>query len=290
MMKKILKSISLILLGIMILSQTNLAQRESAHDSINPPVFPIISGLHTLSIHVRDTITHDSVYNFLTGKLMLPIYYAPEKYGHQKYAGVYAGNMVLEPCGPFPDINYANDNFRSIFFGINFEVYKSLAAGEQKLNNRGFTRQVNKGSIYIRDSILCNENVFLALYEVTDKGKRDSLQNTMITNGKNNPGIEYIKEIFIAYNEEVNLQRWKEFLYPLEFANKGICQINDSLTIYFTRGNINEVKGITFKVKSLAKAKQYFKNNNLLVFASGEKINLSSTQTFGLLIYFTDEE
>jgi len=289
-MINLLKIYSLTLIGIIIICQTNFAHIETSNDTVNLETASIISGVHTLSIHVRDTISHDSVYQFLVRKLMLPIYYTPEKYGLQKYAGVYAGNMVLEPCGPYPNIDYATDNFRSIFFGMNFEVYKSLASSEQELNNRGIKHQVNKGSIYIRDSILCNENVFIALYEVRDKEKRDSLRNTLITNVKNKPGIEYIKEIFIDYNEEANFLKWKEFLYPLEIGNNGVCQINNSLQIHFTRGNINEVKGITFKVESLVKAKQYLMKKNLFGSASYKKIKLNQTQTFGLSIYFTDEE
>ena len=178
----------------------------------------------------------------------------------------------------------------SIYFGMNFEVYKSLTSSEQALNNRDIKHQVNKNSIYVRDSILCNENVFTALYEVRDKEKRDSLRNTLFNNVKNKPGIEYIKEIFIGYKEEVNFLKWKEFLYPLEFGKNDVCQINDSLQIHFTRGNINEVKGITFKVKFLAEAKQYLVKNKLFTTASDKKIKLSQTQSFGLSIYFTDEE
>ncbi|MBA7535487.1 hypothetical protein ES705_27743 [subsurface metagenome] len=280
----------LTLIGIIMICQFNFAQIETSKDPTNLEIAPIISGVHTLSVHVRDTISHDSVYQFLVHKLMLPVYYTPEKYGQRKYAGVYAGNMVLEPCGPYPNIDYAIDNFRSIFFGMNFEVYKSLASSEQALNNRDIKHQINKNSIYVRDSILCNENVFTALYEVRDKKKRDLLRNTLITNVKNKPGIEYIKEIFIGYKEEVNFLKWKEFLYPLEFGKNDVCQINDSLQIHFTRGNINEVKGITFKVKSLVEAKQYLVKNKLFTTASDKKIKLNQTQSFGLSIFFSDEE
>lgn len=73
MRTKNLKCLSLILLGIMMLFQTNLAQKESAQYSIIPKTIPLFSGLHTLSIHVRDTITHDSVFHFLVDKLKLPV-------------------------------------------------------------------------------------------------------------------------------------------------------------------------------------------------------------------------
>jgi hypothetical protein len=280
---------SFILIGITNIYQFSFAQVEDSKDPINLKTTPIISGVHTLSVHVRDTITHDSVYQFFLHKLKLPIYYTPVKYGQTRYVGIYAGNMVLEPCGPYQNTVYATDNFRAIFYGMNFEVYKSLTSSEQALNDRSIKHQVNQGSIYIKDSILCSENVFTALYEVKDKVIRDSLQNVLIITVKNKPGIEYINEIFIGYKEEANLMRWKEYLYPIEFGRNDICQINDSLQIHFTKGNINEVKGITFKVKSLVKAKQYLVKNKFLITESDEKIKLNQTQSFGLSIDFTDE-
>ena len=283
------KSHCLTLIGI-IICQYTFAQVEIYKDHNRLETTPLISGVHTLSVHVRDTISQDSVYQFFVNKLILPIYYTPVMYGQKKYAGIYAGNMVLEPCGPYHNIDYATDDFRAIFYGLNFEVYKSLSSSEQALNERGIKHQVNKGSIYVRDSILCNENVFTALYEVSDKEERDSLQNTLITVVRNKPGIEYITEIFIGYKEEVNFLKWKEYLYPLEFSKNDVCQINDSLQIHFTRGNINEVLGITFKVKSLVVAKQYLVKNKFLITESDKKIKLNQTQSFGLSIYFTDEE
>lgn len=290
-MRNILKIHILTLLGIINICQFSFAQIETFKDPKSLENVPLVSGVHTLSVHVRDTISHDSVYNFFSDKLLLPVYYTPVMYGPTKYVGIYAGNMVIEPCGPYPNINYATDNFKAIFFGVNFEVYKSLASSEKTLNNRDIKHQVNNGSIYIRDNILCNENIFTALYEVIDKEKRDSLQQILVTKVvENRPGIEYIKEIFISYKEEVNLLKWRDFLYPLEFGKNDVCQINDSLQIHFTKGNINEVKGITFKVKSLVETKQYLEKKKLFRTEYDNKINLDKSQSFGLSIYFTDEE
>ncbi len=96
----------LTLIGI-IICQYNFAQVETFKDPIRLETTPIISGVHTLSVHVRDTISQDSVYQFFVNKLMLPIYYTPVMYGQKKYAGIYAGNMVIEPCGPYQNIDYA---------------------------------------------------------------------------------------------------------------------------------------------------------------------------------------
>jgi hypothetical protein len=278
----------LVLFGLFVIWQSNFAQIKNSNNLTNPDIAPKVSGIHTLSIHVNDTISHDSVYQFFAQKLLLPVYYTPVMIADRRYVGVYAGNMVLEPCGPYQNIDYATDNFKAIFFGMNFEVNNSLFICEQALRMRGIVHQVNKGSIYIRDSKLSNENIFTALYEVNDKQKRDSLQNMLRIQEKPNSGIEYIKEVHIGYKNDLNYQKWKEYLYPLEFRQNGVCQINDSLQLFFTQGEINEVKAITFKVKSLEETEHYLLDNQLSVTYYNNGISINPVQAFDLPIYFSD--
>jgi hypothetical protein len=196
--------------------------------------------------------------------------------------------MVLEPCGPYGNIDYATNDFRAIFFGLNFEVSNSLSSCEKALRSRGIDHQLNTGSIYIRDRMLSNENIFTALYEVNDKLKRDSLQNKLRNQDRINPGIEDIKEVRIGYKDELNYQKWKEYLYPLEFVQNYICQINDSLQLSFSKGDINEVKAITFKVESLQQAGQFLMDNQFSFTVSKNRISLDPLQTFGLFLHFSD--
>ncbi len=282
------RKIALTFFGALIICSSLAGQIDQIQSSPTVISAPLIKGLHTLSIHVRDTITHDSVFKFLINQLMLPVYYHPVKYRQTRYVGVYAGNMVLEPCGPYSYINYAMDNFRAIFFGMNFEVFESLAEGKRGLEARDIKHQVNKGSIYIRDSVLCNENLFAALYEVPDREKRDSLRLLLINQKKESPGIEYISEISIGYKEEVNLLKWKEFLHPYEFDENNICRINDSLQIHFSQEHFNQVKGITFKVQSLLQTKEFLLDRKLKIIQSDDKILLDPVLAYGLSVYFKE--
>lgn len=112
----------------------------------------------------------------------------------------------------------------------------------------------------------------------------------MTTNTENELGIEYIKEIWIGYKDSANLQKWKELISPSLLINNEIWRKSDSLNFYFIKGNIKEVRSITFKVKSLEKAKQYLLKNNLFGRSISNKIELDRTQAFGLIIYLTEEE
>jgi len=233
-------------------------------------------------MHTRDTNTVVSIYRFLKDRLKLPVYYTPVTIGARKYAGIYAGNMVLEPCGPYDNRHYATDDFRAIFYGVNFSVNDSLDYFNEVLNDRNISHQVNKGSIYIRDSLLSHENIFTALYEIQDKNNRDSLRHRL-NSSADGPGIEYISEIEIGYGNEINLLKWKEYLAPLEFEHD-VCRINNSLQIRFERDKINEVRSITFKVKSLNKARQYFKDNSIKFCDSVKLIRLDPDEVFGLTV------
>jgi hypothetical protein len=289
-MNKNMRFISVVISGILSLffvHLTNLKEYDLTGDDNSDP---IIRGVHTLSIHVEDTLLFDSVYRFLNKKLHLPVYYSPLKIGQRKYVGLYAGNMVLEPCGPYENIDYADDYFKSIFYGLNFEVFHSLANCPGILDDRGINHQINKGSIYIRDSILCRENIFVGLYEIDDRDKRDSLQSVLEYSVEAGPGIEYIKEIHIGYKEQVNLRKWQEFLYPLEISEDGLCKLNELLQLHFTRGKTNEVKGITFKIRSRNEALEYLEKHDLYDLIVRDRIILSQDNTFGLSISFSDKK
>jgi len=52
---------------------------------------------------------------------------------------------------------------------------------------------------------------------------------------------------------------------------------------------VNQVKGITFKVKSLDRVNQYFLQNRLFDSSAEGRTKLDQAQTFGLLIYLSGE-
>lgn len=290
---KLLKHLFLIITILIISLQPILSQKEVVRDSFITETNPLLSGLHTLSIHVRDTITHDSVFHFLVDKLKLPVYYYPLNYGKRKYAGVYAGNLVLEPCGPYANFSYASNDFRAIFFGLTFEPNKSISQTAKYLTERKISNEAGDTYIYIKDSVLCGENITISFMDkgdekINDKRKMDSLLYDMNTSTDNELGIEYVKEIRIGYKNSSNLQKWKELISPSELYYNEIWKESNILEFHFIRGDYKEVKSITFKVKSLKKAAQYLLKNDLYGCLQDNKIELDNAQTFGLSIYLTE--
>ena len=316
-MDKSRKFFNLILLGLILSFQTNLAQREYSHDSVVHKTTPLFSGLHTLSIHVRDTITHDSVFHFLVDKLKLPVYYYTVSYGKRKYAGVYAGNLVLEPCGPYSGYQYGSKNFRAIFFGLTFEPFESISLSAKGLADRNINHESGDTYIYLqKDSALCGDNITISfmdrgLIKAIDTRIMDSLRYALNANTEtkynvfertddevpkkytsvtyyNELGIEYVKEICIGYEDISNFQKWKELISPMELTDNEIWKVSKLLNFYIIKSNIKEVRSITFKVKSLERAQQYLLKNNLFGNISDNKIHLDMAQAFGLSIYLTE--
>jgi hypothetical protein len=295
MIKKDLKYYCLILSGLIILSPGNFAQTGSLPDPKGSKSNSLLLELHTLSIHVRDTITHDSVFHFLVDKLKLPVYYYPIRYGMRKYAGVYAGNLVLEPCGPYSNFSYASIEFRAIFFGLTFESGNSMSSVSMGLTEREISHEAGEDYIYLKDSPLCGDNITISFMDkgqdkINDIRKLDSLRYNLTTDSENKLGIEYVKEIQIGYKDSINLQKWKELICPEELKDNKIWNASNILEFHFIKSNIKEVQSITFKVKSLEKAKRYLLDNNLVGNYSDNKIELDKNQTFGLSVYLTETD
>ncbi len=276
---------------MILLSQTNFTQTESLRYHAVSRSNPLFSGLNTLSIHVRDTITHDSVFHFLVDKLKLPVYYYPAKSWNRKYAGVYAGNLILEPCGPYSNFSYATNSFRAIFFGLTFEPFESLSVTAKGLTDRKINHTEGDTYIYLhKDSALCGENITISFIEksnINDKRKIDSLRNAVTTDLKNELGLEYVKEICIGYKNSSNLQKWKELISPFELVNNEIWHESNILEFHFIKSDIKEVQSITFKVRSLEKAKSYLLKNNIIWNNLNNKIELDRKEAFGLSMYLT---
>ena len=283
--------LSLFFIGIMANSLTGEIRISPSGTGIYPEK-SIFSRLHTLSIHIKDLALHDSVFHFLKDKLQLPVYYNPMVLNERKYVGMFAGNLVLEPCGPYTQFNYKTD-FRAIFFGLNFETDDSISSVAKMLENLNMKFEIHGDEyIYLTDNEVSGENSFIGISNRKEKGKDhsklDSLRLVMNSNTETDLGIEYVKEVLIGYSNDSNLNRWKELISPSELMPGNNWELNKEMNFRFIRGSIKEVKGIIFKVKSLEKAKIYAKQNGLFGTEYNGTIAIDPKKSFGLSICFTE--
>jgi len=226
-----------------------------------------ISRVSVLSIHVSDIAMHDSVFHFLTDKLGLPVEYYSEKYAGRRYASVYAGNMFLEPCGPYTDIAYASKDFKAIFYGLNCESARSIPSLAEELSGKSISIK-QSSRILVVDTAIIKQNIYFNIspQAAVNKKHTDSLLMKMEKNNEDNLGIERIKEIRVGYTGDYSLERWKNFIKPSFMSKKGLWKVNDDQSIRFVKSNIKEVDAIVFKVKSYSlNSKFFFKSTEIVL-------------------------
>lgn len=287
MIKKNLMAISLFLLAIINSPAQTNKQSIPVSQVFRSQI--ILSNLHTLSIHIKDPVIHDSVFHFLKDKLQLPVYYNPLTLGERRYAGIFAGNLVLEPCGPYSNFSYATKDFKAIFFGLTFEPANSMSNTSKSLQEKKIKHEVASDEfIYLKEPDLCDGNTAISIMDKHEKeadhAKLDSLRLVMELSRNSDLVIEYVKEIQIGYTNASSLKRWEELISPAEFSTGKVWNAKNKLNIRFLQGEIKEVKGITFKVKSLEKAKKHLSKNNITFIQNRNNILLDRSGTFGLTI------
>ena len=225
----------------------------------------------------------------MTEKLGLSVDYYPLKFEDRKYAGVYAGNMYLEPCGPFSNFQYASNKFKAIFFGLNCESEKSIATLAEDLTSRNIPIK-QTSTVQIVDTSFIRQNIYLNIASVggSHVKREDSLRAEMSRRNENGLGIESIKEISVGYTEGTALLKWKKLIEPSEILPEGIWKVNDSQSVRFVKSSICEVIGIVFKVKSLKKSKAWLKENNLIGVVHKDEIEMDKLKTYGLSILLSE--
>jgi hypothetical protein len=249
---------------------------------------PLLSKLALVSVHVRSSSVHDSIFHLLTDKLGLSVEYYPETVGDRRYTCVYAGNMYIEPCGPFSNFNYDSRTFKAIFFGFNWDSDRSISSLVSGFNEKNIkTRQGDM--IEVTDTSLVKSSIYFVIASRAKPSRLDdSLRTVMLENNKTGLGIEKIKEVRVGYKDNDGLKKWMDLIKPSVLSKDGLWKPIEGPSIRFVKSNIREVNAIVFKVQSLKKAKTYLIGNNLLGTIYKDEIGLDKSKTFGLSIFLSE--
>jgi len=238
---------------------------------------PVFTKIHTVSIHVKDHEVHDAVYSFLKDDLQLPVVYTPLTHRERKYAGLWAGNLVLEPCGPFANTTYATADFTAMFYGITFESYESSMSSSAELDNRRIEHEPPYAFVIISDPNLCGQNLIVSIMDNQDrneeKQKHAALTSQLNANRGGPLGIQYVEEIQVGCTGEQNFRKWKTLLAPVRKIGRNSWQPQEGPAIHLVKTDLKEIKAVVFKVASLESAVSYLRANGML----GERTKNSAT-------------
>jgi hypothetical protein len=249
---------------------------------------PIFTKIHTVSIHVKNHTTHDAVYRFLREDLQLPVVYTPLTLGERKYVGLWAGNLVLEPCGPYSNITYATPDFTAMFYGITFESYKSSMQSATQLDQRGIKHEPPYAFVVISDPNLCGQNLIVSIMDNSNRCqeqvKHDALTSQLKENQGGPLGIRYIEEIQVGYTDPQDINAWKSFLAPSRQIGRYRWQLGDGPAIRLLKSDLKEIKAVVFRVASLESAVRYLETKKMLGYRNQNVVKVKTPDAWDFTI------
>lgn len=229
---------------------------------------PVGTKIHTVSIHVKNHDIHKAVHRFLKDDLQMPVVYAPVTYGERRYVGLWAGNLVLEPCGPYSNITYATPDFSAMFYGITFEAYESSAQSAAQLDQRGIKHKPPYAFVVISDPNVCGQNLIVSIMDNPDREQERAKHHALTSEFRKNQGgplgIQYVEEIRVGYTDERSIDKWKNLLAPLKQLRGHRWRFDSGPAIQLVKSDLKEINAVVFKVASLESAVRYLQARNML--------------------------
>jgi len=271
----------------------------AAYAGLPASTSPLISQLDVISIHVRDHAAFDVAYDFLQQDLQLPLVYGersrPEDRGRRLYAGFSVGNVMLEPCGPFPQDAPFDQAELMRFHGLTFSPSLSLAASEGELQRRhvAHSKIVGGGKIpqfiYVTDPALIGDRLALSLWSTAETSGPlnlrflNSLRSSLQQAKGGALGVTGIEEVRIAGPDDETLARWGGWLAPIEPAG-GRWASGRGPALRLVRGENRGIASIVIGVASLEHAKAVLSRKRLLGKTSDDSVELDPAKLSGLRI------
>lgn len=244
-----------------------------------PSATPVSTKIHTVSIHVKDLQVHQAVDRFLREDLQLPLVYEPATVAQRRYVGLWAGNLVLEPCGPFTNIAYSTPDFKAIFCGLTFEAYQSARQSKLQLELRQIQhKSLGSAFVIINDANLVQGNLVASIMDnpgrVKERQKHEKL-TAQLTEHQGGPlGLEYVSEIHVGYTDPQDVDAWATLLAPAQRKKPHLWQLAAGPALRLTKSQHKEIKALAFKVKSLEAAARYLGTKGLLGQVSQNQVEL----------------
>lgn len=113
--------------------------------------------------------------------------------------------------------------------------------------------------------------------------KIESLCNYLKSRNGGPIGLINVKELYIGYNSKERLDRWINFIKPAKHK-KNLWYLSEEPNLRFIENESENIRAIVFKVKSLEKAMNYLKHNDMLGDKGEKSAEIVKTKIGGLRI------
>ncbi len=254
---------------------------------------PIVSDLHTISIHVDSPETFNSLLSFFEKELKWPLIYGkpwtPAQTRRRSYAGIWVGNVVLEPCGPYEGETFP-EGVRARLHGLTFRPADNADASATELHQLKIPHKgpLNAGDnlrfIYLNDTDLTGPALAVSIMQVKNQQREQDEQaiarSALLANQGGPLGVKSVKEIKVTYPNAQTLAKWKQLLNPADRKSLEVLR--------FVEGTGNEIAAIVIQVGSLEKARSFLKDRHLLGDSAKDSVEINRTSTHGVRILLTE--
>ena len=253
----------------------------------------LVSRVVVLSIHVVDAETHGRVLRFLTEDLGFPVDYGPEIHGQRHYAAVYAGNLFLEPCGPFPGALYHTNRFQALFYGMNCRSDRGAESVERALtaSGVGFSRD---GEVFVlREAPLVEHmhwSVDCRTREAGSALNEETLRRKLADTQESGPGVRRVREIRVSCRDESDLHVWSRVLGRPEMREGAVWSPGGNLRIRLVREGVRGVMGIDLEVDSVDRAMRHLGARRISTRPVPGGIELDPAKACGLSVRLIDRD
>jgi hypothetical protein len=266
---------------------------QPTSESVVPAPTPIFSRIHTVSIHVKDLETFDRAFHLLRDDLELSKKWGqewtPGSKAKKMYAGFWAGNICIEPCGPYDTDEFESDA-RAMFFAITFLPFESSRASARELDRRGLAHNGEKVFLSVTDPHLSSGNSGVCIMDVgpedreKDNAREVELQIEFASAQKTSLGLIGVEEILVRYTCEEGRKRWERLLQPVRPNAENLWRLGDSPAIRLIKDSRTGIAGVVWKVRSLATATKVLKERDMLGKVQDRQVRIVEKKACGLTI------
>lgn len=258
--------------GLILWVTVSSRSSHAANTNESPASKPVFSRIHTVSIHVRDLETFNEAFHLLSEDLKLPKKWGqkwtPQHEAERMYAGFWAGNMCIEPCGPYDTDRFEGES-KAMFFALTFLPSESSAASAKVLDMRGLAHNGQKAFLSLVDPHLSSASCGVCIMDLghesrlKDSEREAELHEELTVSQGGTLGLIGIDEIHVQYTCDEGLERWKRLFEPQSLSEESSVRLGKGPAIRFLKGPRVGLAGLVLKVSSLSKAKEFLKEKVL---------------------------
>jgi hypothetical protein len=238
---------------------------------------PVVSDLHTVSIHVDSVATFNALLQLLSDDFRWPVVFGQRLTGAQKdrrnYAAVWAGNVRFEICGPYPKEFQPGDSGARLH-GLTFRPHETADKSALELDRREIRHRPTvtwgKPDAPLKFVIFDDPDMIAPVFSISimdtmnqpaGQAERDRVQRELAANQGGPLGLKQVREIRVGHTRDATLRKWQRLLEtgPESWPGAGGAGLR------FLKHSTHGIAAAVLEVKSLEQSGRFLRGLGLAV-------------------------